>query len=491
MNRPFANNFFRLQGTFFIKKRRSDDMDTKLHCRTESLEGDTHTPVSLFQKLKGKKKFLLESSNKHQGDGRFSYLGSSPAFEIISSANNITLIDVQTNEIKKDQGRILDFLKNEVLTEVDGGLPFPFFGGAIGYFGYDVIRQYEEIGEVPQDELEMPEAHFMVFREVIVFDHALQKIHLVVLDESKARLAGRLDSMKKLLLEESTVSEQEKTILNFKPSITKPRFEEMVKEAKESIIAGKIFQIVLSQRFTSRFEGSPFEVYRRLRVKNPSPYMFYLDFEDYAVLGSSPESMMKVRGRKVTLNPIAGTRPRGSSEEEDHLLEKTLLSDEKEIAEHQMLVDLGRNDLGRVSKIGSIDITASMLIERYQYVMHLVSEVSGDLADGISGLDALAVCLPAGTVSGAPKIEAMKIINRLENVKRGLYSGAIGYISFNGNLDMALAIRTMIIKDKTAYVQAGAGIVYDSIPEKEYEETINKAKSLMEEMEEAEDDFVN
>ncbi|RFU63526.1 anthranilate synthase component I [Peribacillus glennii] len=466
------------------------DVNNKLLSRVETLEGDTHTPVSLFQRLKGKKKFLLESSNKHEGDGRYSYLGSSPTVEILASGSEITVIDLKNDEEKMVQGKIIDFLKHEILAETDKDLPFPFHGGAIGFFGYDVIRQYEEIGTVPSDELEMPDAHFMVFRELVVFDHARQKIHLVVLDEKESELTGRMDTLKKLLEAETPVSGLEKGSLIFKPSVTKSRFEEMVEEAKESIIAGKIFQIVLSQRFTSEFHGSPFEVYRRLRVKNPSPYMFYLDFERYAVLGSSPESMMKARGRTVTLNPIAGTRPRGSNEEEDHLMERTLLSDEKEIAEHQMLVDLGRNDLGRVSKVGSIDITSSMVIERYQYVMHLVSEVSGELLDGITGLDSLAVCLPAGTVSGAPKIEAMNIINRLENVKRGLYSGAIGYISFNGDLDMALAIRTMIIKDNIAYVQAGAGIVYDSVPEKEYEETINKAKSLTL-MEEAEHDFVN
>lgn len=463
-------------------------MNNKLNCRMETLEGDTHTPVSLFQKLTGRKKFLLESSNKHEGDGRYSYLGSNPAYEIISLANEITLTDLRNNSVESHKGRILDFLKTNVLTETDPKLPFPFYGGAIGYLGYDVIRQYEEIGDVPEDELNMPEAHFMIYKELIVFDHALQKVHLVALDESATVLQDRIDKMKRLLTKEAHVSERKKAALKFRPSMPKEKFESLVKEAKKSIIAGKIFQIVLSQRFTSGFDGEPFEVYRSLRIKNPSPYMFYLEFEDYAVFGSSPESMMKVRGRKVALNPIAGTRPRGDSEEEDSRLEQNLLSDEKEIAEHMMLVDLGRNDLGRVSKIGSIDITASMMIERYQYVMHLVSEVSGELEDGISGLDALAVCLPAGTVSGAPKIEAMKIINELENVKRGLYSGAIGYISFNGNLDMALAIRTMIIKDQTAYVQAGAGIVYDSIPEKEYEETMNKAKSLMEE---EEHDFVN
>lgn len=254
----------------------------------------------------------------------------------------------------------------------------------------------------------------------------------------------------------------------------------MVEKAKAHIERGDIFQVVLSQRFKAEFCGNPFSLYRKLRTSNPSPYMFYLEFDDYTILGTSPESLVKVQDRKVTTNPIAGTKPRAKTKEEDLEIEQQLLHDEKEIAEHRMLVDLGRNDIGRVSKIGTVNVSKYMSIERYKYVMHIVSEVTGELKDEVHVLDVLTSCLPAGTVSGAPKIRAMQIINDLEQFKRGVYAGAIGYISVNGNMDLALAIRTMIVKDRNAYVQAGAGIVYDSIPESEYLETLNKAKALLE-----------
>ena len=262
--------------------------------------------------------------------------------------------------------------------------------------------------------------------------------------------------------------------------MTKQSFVDNVKRAKEHINAGDIFQVVLSQRLQMYYPGSPFALYRKLRKANPSPYMFYVDFDEHVVLGASPESLLSIHGNQVTTNPIAGTRRRGKSQAEDAILEKELLSDPKEIAEHRMLVDLGRNDLGRISEVGSIHLTKYMEIEKYQHVMHIVSEVAGTLRADQHPLDALVACLPAGTVSGAPKIRAMQIIQEMENVKRGVYAGAVGYIGFNGNIDIALAIRTLVIKDKTAYVQAGAGIVYDSDPEAEYEETLHKAKSLLE-----------
>jgi anthranilate synthase component I len=268
--------------------------------------------------------------------------------------------------------------------------------------------------------------------------------------------------------------------LKFEAQTSEQEFIEKVKSAKEYIRNGDIFQVVLSQRLNASFTGDSFSFYRKLRQTNPSPYMFFIDFEEYVVLGASPESLVKVQGRRITTNPIAGTRKRGATEDEDFQLENELASDEKEIAEHRMLVDLGRNDLGKVCETGSIKLTKYMLVERYKYVMHLVSEVKGLLKEEITPLEALVSCLPAGTVSGAPKIRAMQIINELEVKKRGVYSGAIGYIGVNGNLDFALAIRTLVLKDKTAYVQAGAGIVYDSDPTSEYEETMNKAKSLLE-----------
>ena len=268
--------------------------------------------------------------------------------------------------------------------------------------------------------------------------------------------------------------------LPFTSNVSEQTFIDNVLRAKELIGAGEIFQVVLSQRLQAPFTGDCFSLYRKLRKENPSPYMFYVDFDEHVVLGASPESLMSIQGKRVTTNPIAGTRRRGKTSEEDALLEKELLTDPKELAEHRMLVDLGRNDLGRISEVGSIHLTRYMDIEKYQHVMHIVSEVAGTLRDDQHSLDALVSCLPAGTVSGAPKIRAMQVIQEMETVKRGVYAGAVGYIGFNGNIDIALAIRTLVVKDQTAFVQAGAGIVYDSNPQAEFEETLHKAKSLLE-----------
>lgn len=453
----------------------------KILFKEKTIEGDIHTPIAIFQKLKGEKKFLLESSNSHQDNGRYSYIGTDPYLEVKSKGQHVLVTDHETGETKEEALNVVEFLKRELLVEVDAEgveLP-PFNGGAMGYLGYDVIRLYENIGLIPKDELDMPDAHFLFFKQLIVFDHLLQKIHLLTGEED---YEASFTKMKQMIAEPSVSTDENSTeSLQFSSNFSQKEFEKMVIEAKEAIVAGEVFQIVLSQRFQSDFHGKPFDAYRRLRLANPSPYMFYLEFgEDYTVLGSSPESLISVSGKDVNVNPIAGTRPRGKTVEEDKDLEASLLIDEKELAEHRMLVDLGRNDLGRVCEIGSIQLTEAMKIERYQHVMHLASKIKGKLREGFTSLDALTVCLPAGTVSGAPKIRAMELINKLENSKRGVYAGSIGYISYGGDLDMALAIRTMIIKDNKAYVQAGAGIVYDSNPTKEYEETQNKARALME-----------
>jgi anthranilate synthase component 1 len=453
----------------------------KIRFKGKTIEGDIHTPIAIFQKLKGEKKFLLESSNAHQDNGRYSYIGTDPYLEVKSLGDQVIVTDHETGETREEQLNVVEFLKQELLVEVEAEdieLP-PFNGGAMGYFGYDVIRLYENIGAVPKDEIGMPDSHFLFFKQLIVFDHLLQKIHLLTGEEDDETSFA---NMQKIIAEPNVQSEDISTEpLQFSSNFSQTEFEKMIIEAKEAIIAGEIFQIVLSQRFQADFNGKPFDAYRRLRLANPSPYMFYLEFgDDYTVLGSSPESLISVTGKNVNVNPIAGTRPRGKTVEEDKDFEESLLIDEKELAEHRMLVDLGRNDLGRVCEIGSIELTEEMKIERYQHVMHLASKIKGKLRDGFTSLDALTVCLPAGTVSGAPKIRAMELINKLENTKRGMYSGSIGYISYGGNLDMALAIRTMIIKDNKAYVQAGAGIVYDSDPTKEFEETQNKARALME-----------
>ncbi|MCM3734853.1 anthranilate synthase component I [Bacillus cytotoxicus] len=448
-------------------------------------EGDSVTPIALYRRMKGKKKFLLESSQLHQDKGRYSYLGCDPYGEIksIDKAVEITINDT----LEKVNGNVVKVLESFLAVEKVES-PFPFCGGAVGYIGYDVIRQYEDIGEMLADPLNIPEVHMLLYRMFVVYDHVRQKLSFVYVyrsgdTDSYEEVYEQLQTYKRKLLQEAEeeVSELSKS-LSFISSVTEERFCEMVERAKEYIRAGDIFQVVLSQRLQSDFAGNPFALYRRLRTANPSPYMFYIDFQDYVVLGSSPESLLSVRDDKVMTNPIAGTRPRGNTTDEDEKIAKELLTNEKERAEHMMLVDLGRNDIGRVSEIGSVQLDKYMKIEKYSHVMHIVSEVYGILRKNMNCFDALAYCLPAGTVSGAPKIRAMEIINALETEKRNIYAGAVGYISFSGNMDMALAIRTMVVKDEKAYVQAGAGVVYDSNPAAEYEETLNKAKALLEVM---------
>lgn len=450
---------------------------------TESIQGDTLTPISIYQKLGGSKKFLLESSLKHEDSGRYSFIGANPAFEIKGFQHETIIVKNGVEEMVQEKP--LEVLKRYMpkmgVNEVEG---IPFIGGAIGFVGYDVIRHYEKIGEAPRDDFAIPDVHFMMYEEIIAFDHLEQKVHLVGLPlletTTEAMLMKRLQTRKKEISERDEVGEQPFTLTSFEAAMTKEQFMEKVRKAKEYIVEGDIFQVVLSQRMTAKMSGDPFSFYRKLRVQNPSPYMYYLDFEDYIIAGASPESLIKATNNKVITNPIAGTRPRGRTAEEDERLAEELKHDEKELAEHQMLVDLGRNDIGRVSKFGTIKLEKYMEIEKYKHVMHLVSEVSGILTEKYSPLDALIACLPAGTVSGAPKIRAMEIINELEEVKRGVYSGAIGYLSANGNMDFALAIRTMVMKGEDVYIQAGAGIVYDSVPEKEYEETLHKLRAYLE-----------
>ncbi|WP_423188389.1 anthranilate synthase component I [Alkalibacterium sp. f15] len=446
--------------------------------KTKQINGDMLTPISVFQRLNGKKKFILESSSGHGEKGRYSFIGMDPYKEIVGNEQVVTVIeDSQEETFHK---KPLEVVKAHI-PQVSLDLPFPFYGGAVGYIGYDAIREYEKIGERLKDEIDMPDIHLMFYQELVVFDHKKQEVTIVALAiEGIENLDQRIRTIEEMIQQPVEEKMSELTPLEFSTSHDKESFMKLVKKAKEHIVEGDIFQVVLSQRMKATFEVDPFTFYRKLRVANPSPYMFFVDFQEYIVLGASPESLIKVTGDKVVTNPIAGTRPRGETVEADDAYAEELLSDEKECAEHRMLVDLSRNDLGRVSQIGSISIDKYMTIERFQHVMHIVSEVSGTLADGLTGLDALTTTLPAGTVSGAPKIRAMQIVNELEDNLRGVYSGSIGYINLNGDLDLALAIRTMVIKDNLAYVQAGAGIVYDSDPATEYQETLNKAKSLLE-----------
>ncbi|HEY2420818.1 MAG TPA: anthranilate synthase component I [Neobacillus sp.] len=452
----------------------------------KEIKGDTLTPISILQKISGAKKFLLESSYKYKDAGRYSFIGADPAFELISN-NDVNEVINRNGEKKTMKGNPLEIVKKLMPSrEIDEfSFPIPFISGAVGYVGYDIIRQFEFIGDEMTNRIEMPDVHLMFYEIIIVFDHLEENVivcgttHLNGTTEEfvKEKINKTIYELKK---PDIFHGEEPFHMTDFEADMTKEAFINNVRTAKEHINSGDIFQVVLSRRMKSSFQGSPFSFYRKHRAHNPTPYMFYIDFEKYTVLGSSPESLIKTRGEQVFVNPIAGTKRRGKTSEEDQRIEKELQEDEKELAEHKMLVDLGRNDLGRVCEFGSVRVEKYMMVEKFRHVMHLVSEISGTLHQGKTAIDALSSCLPAGTVSGAPKIRAMEIINTLENTKRGLYSGAIGYVSVNGNIDFALAIRTIIFQAGTAYIQAGAGIVHDSDPESEYEETVNKLKSFLE-----------
>jgi anthranilate synthase component I len=450
----------------------------------KELKGDTFTPISILQKISGQKKFLLESSHKYNDSGRYSFIGSDPSFEFISHGSVNQLLK-RNGEIEVIEGNPLEILKKLMPSRQINNLPFPFTSGAIGYVGYDIIRQFEDIGVVYKDELEMPDVHLMFYEVIIVFDHLEEKVMIFGTPLLENSLENEIEEMfekREEELKQPSVYQEEGSfrISNFTADMEKDAFLKNIEIAKEHINSGDIFQVVLSQRMQTNYQGEPLDLYRKHRANNPTPYMFYIDFQSYTVIGSSPESLIKTNGHSVTVNPIAGTKKRGKNMEEDKKIEQELLNDEKELAEHKMLVDLGRNDLGRVCDFGSLQIEKYLSVEKFRHVIHLVSEISGILREDRVALDALAACLPAGTVSGAPKIRAMEIINNLERSKRGLYSGAIGYLSSNGNIDFALAIRTMILKEGKAYIQAGAGIVYDSNPKSEYEETLNKLRSFLE-----------
>lgn len=448
---------------------------------SEEIEGDTLTPISVFQLISGKKKFLLESSHKHNDSGRFSFIGCDPIFELLNEKGETYLV---RNGVKDRLTDSFSEALKKLLPKIEQRLDIPFIGGGVGFVSYDFIREYEEIGPLKEDPLKMPEAHLMFFNEVIVFDHLKQKVNLIGIPFPGYSHEGLVKKIRERK-EELSLSVKKQPISrfslsDFKSSQNRDEFEKSVRIAKSLIEDGEIFQVVLSRRLSADAEGDPFSFYRKLRVENPSPYMYFIDFDDYVVAGTSPESLVKYRDGTVITNPIAGTRPRGKTAEEDIKLELELTQDEKELAEHKMLVDLSRNDLGRICDIGTVKVDRFLAVERYQFVMHLVSEVSGMLLADAHPIDGLAACLPAGTVSGAPKIRAMQIINELEAEKRGVYSGAVGYFSACGSMDFALAIRTLVVKDGKGYLQAGAGIVYDSDPSKEFDETNHKLKALRE-----------
>ena len=441
------------------------------------LPADILSPILAYMRIQGDHKVILESIPRDSETARFSILAYNPVFEVRYENGQLTK---NGQVIKADP---LDYL-HELAVKKNHHSDLPFGGGAIGFVGYDMISLYEEIGQIPADVIGTPDMHFFVYESYMVFDHKKDKVYIVeealYSDRSEADLAARLERIMAELAQPAAAefSPLELSNLNFQSHIEQTAFEKMVEAARSLIRQGDMFQCVLSQRFSAEYSGRPLDYYRNLRVTNPSNYLSFYDFGDYQIIGASPESLVSVKQDKVTTNPIAGTRPRGKDEREDKVLAEELLADEKEVAEHRMLVDLGRNDIGKIAQNNSVEVTKYMEVEYFRYVMHLTSVVRGQLLPQLTAMDALKSTLPAGTVSGAPKIRAMKRIYELEQEKRGVYAGAIGYLSATGDMDFAIAIRTMILKNGRAYVQAGAGIVYDSIPANEYQETINKAKSM-------------
>lgn len=454
---------------------------------------DWESPLSAFRKIaEGKYFFLLESVEGGEKWGRYSFLGSTPLYIFRSKGEEYELLRGEKLIARGKSPDPLQVLQNFLAKFRPVHYEhFPrFFGGAVGYLSYDLVRCFEKIPEFLPPALSTYDSFFLITATILVFDNVRQKIHIIAnafLDEGESpkeayqRAENQIaDFIAKLRSPLPRIASREKKnpLSPLSSNLTREEFTEKVKKAKEYIQAGDIIQVVLSQRFSTKLSADPFDVYRALRSLNPSPYMFYLHLDDTIFLGASPEVMVRLEGGKIELRPLAGTRPRGKTKEEDLLLEKELLADEKEKAEHIMLVDLGRNDVGRVAEIGTVEVTELMGIERYSHVMHIVSQVRGSLQSGKNAFDVLRAAFPAGTVTGAPKIRAMEIIEELEPTRRGPYAGAVGYFSFSGNLDTCIAIRSILVKGGQAFIQTGAGIVADSDPQKEYEETINKAQAL-------------
>ena len=454
---------------------------------------DLDTPLSAYFKLaKGPYSYLFESVHGGEQWGRYSIIGLPCKTRVKINGQTIRVEkdghDTEILEHAHPLAWIEEFRKQYRVPDIEG-LP-RFNGGLVGYFGYETIAYIEPRlqSSGKPDPIDAPDILLMVSEDLLVFDNLSGKMLLLThADPAEANAyenaQTRLDELT-VKLREAKIDPQPRQAAkqvretDFVSGFTQQGFEDAVLKAKQYISDGDIMQVVLSQRMSIPFAASPLDLYRALRCLNPSPYMYYLDMEDFHIVGSSPEILVRLEDGAVTVRPIAGTRPRGATEEQDLSLERELLADPKEIAEHLMLIDLGRNDTGRVAKIGTVKLTDKMIIERYSHVMHIVSNVVGELQDNKNAFDVLAATFPAGTVSGAPKIRAMEIIDELEPVKRGIYSGAVGYISWSGNLDTAIAIRTAVIKDQILHIQAGAGIVYDSIPRNEWEETMNKGRAV-------------
>ena len=455
------------------------------------INADLETPVSAYLKVaRGSYSFLLESVEGGERIARYSFIGTDP-MEVIRTGPGE---DLGAVDPLKPVERMLSKYKLADVDYLD-----KFNGGAVGYISYDAVRYFEKLPTPDTDPLDVPESIFMMATTYLVFDHVRHKIKVV----SHAHLDGdarraymdaraRIDDVIRRLNTQPRLPEpnlDQPTGADVEFNMTREYYDSMVAKSREYIIAGDIIQTVVAQRMSRPTSAHPFQIYRSLRAINPSPYMYYLDLDGFQIVGASPELLVQVVDGQVAVHPIAGTRRRGRDEAEDLALEEELRNDEKERAEHIMLLDLGRNDVGRVSKPGTVEVTQTLDIERYSHVIHLVSHVTGQLQDGYSTYDALRACFPAGTVSGAPKIRAMEVIAELEPDRRGVYAGAVGYFDLSGNMDTAIAIRTLVVKDGVAYVQAGGGIVYDSTPEFEYMETLHKAGAILAAIDEAEQEI--
>ena len=464
---------------------------------------DLDTPVSAYLKIRGgSHSFLLESVEGGEKWARYCFLGCDPSMIVKSKSGRLT---IERNGVKEDRpvagGNPIEEIKTILSSyrpvEVEG-LP-RFSGGAVGFIGYDMVRYFETLPDSTENDLQVPDQLFVITDTLLVFDNVSQTIKIVSnalvedddLDGLYRKTLAKIDALEKKLRGKSPdfpVSQKNngRGELELKSNFKLDDYKSAVHKIKQYIVDGDAIQVVLAQRLQFDIATDPFNIYRALRTINPSPYMYYLEFGDLQVVGSSPEVLVRLEGDKAEVRPIAGTRWRGKTEEEDRQLEKDLLSDAKELAEHIMLVDLGRNDLGRIAETGSVEVNDKFTVERYSHVMHIVSNVRCKLKQGLDCFDVLKAAFPAGTLSGAPKIRAMEIIDELEPTRRGLYGGAVGYISFSGNMDAAIAIRTLLIKNKIAYLGVGGGIVADSVPDREFEETMNKGRALLKAIEIAE-----
>ncbi|MCU7828391.1 MAG: anthranilate synthase component I [Candidatus Thiodiazotropha sp. (ex Myrtea sp. 'scaly one' KF741663)] len=453
---------------------------------------DLDTPLSVYLKLAhGPYSYLFESVQGGEKWGRYSIIGLPCRSHVRISGHQVEIRTddkiTETFTVEDPLAWVEAFRSQYKAAEIEG-MP-RFNGGLVGYFGYDIIRYIEpKLANCPNpDLLGTPDILLMISDEVVVFDNLSGRMYVIVhvdpsqggtLATAEQRIRELIHAMRQPVPRIPNGPEREVSESDFVSGFTEAGFKQAVERIKDYILEGDCMQVVISQRLSIPFEAPPLDLYRALRGLNPSPYMYFLDLDDFQIVGSSPEILTRLEDGVVTVRPIAGTRRRGYTEEEDRALEEELLADPKELAEHLMLIDLGRNDTGRVAKIGSVELTDTMVVERYSHVMHIVSNVTGELCDGMTAIDLLRATFPAGTVSGAPKIRAMEIIDELEPVKRGVYSGAVGYLSWNGNMDTAIAIRTAVIKDKVLHIQAGAGVVADSIPELEWKETMNKGRAV-------------